>query len=585
MKKLLSSTLGFWFAWGCATFAGWFIGWMISFWLYTSSNQPPAESFVVFVYALIVYVMWLIWACLAGAGQTVVLRFRRASGWFLWGLPTVLGVLGIFVIWVFNGDNFWGGAVGGLLAGTGQWLILRRNFPRAGWWIPASVLVWSLSLGLAGAYAGLTAAPRLYHWRLSEGLSFGLISGLIMSVGSANTLALLWNNNLKRALGALALANIPVAAACLYVAAVIFPYYNPLLASSYSLPQWKAQEVTISPDGRRLLTRSMRYWQVKLWDTETMQLTQTLPVDDWANVAVYFSQSSNHLFIKERDSIILWDIEQGAVAGQLPTDKDANIWDQAISPDGQFVFLLTSPTPRGYFRQDTNIKFDVQLWEPAAAGEEAVKVLDRVLVSDNHGQVFAAGRFSPDGRLLAVGIEQAMDIWDVHQATHRRQLPLQAWAGEPVFSPGGTFLAAPVGGNQINIWEVDGGALRHTLDGNVTAMAFSPDEKMLAVAGGNYRTKTWTVTNWDVATGQKLQNLPVHGDAVSRLAFSPNSQLLASSADDNIVRVWKVPGGQEKTHLTRYNSHPPLEIAFAGNDRMIVAGVQPEEVGVWVIEP
>ena len=148
MSKHFLPTIGFWVAWACATFAGWFIGGVIAFWLLIHFKPPYTEFILLFLlYILISYAIGLVWAVLAGAGQMVMMGVRRASGWLLWGLPTFFGIM---VIWIFKGENFWGGALGGLVAGVGQWLMLRQNIASAGWWIPHSVPTGGLSPGVGG---------------------------------------------------------------------------------------------------------------------------------------------------------------------------------------------------------------------------------------------------------------------------------------------------------------------------------------------------------------------------------------------------------------------------------------------------
>lgn len=79
-------------------------------------------------------------------------------GWFL------AGILG----WLLR-DAILGQASVGLVTGVMQWYVLRRRIPQAGWWIPFSGLGWGLGWALT-----LTFLPR------DLGLLSGLLLGAVM---------------------------------------------------------------------------------------------------------------------------------------------------------------------------------------------------------------------------------------------------------------------------------------------------------------------------------------------------------------------------------------------------------------------
>jgi WD40 repeat protein len=74
-------------------------------------------------------------------------------------------------------------------------------------------------------------------------------------------------------------------------------------------------------------------------------------------------------------------------------------------------------------------------------------------------------------------------------------------------------------------------------------VAFSPDGKRLASTGDDQ-----TVRVWDTATGQELLTLKGHKDRVWRVAFSPDGNRLASASKDQTVKLWDAtPRSPENT--------------------------------------
>ena len=111
---------------------------------------------------------------------------------------------------------------------------------------------------------------------------------------------------------------------------------------------------------------------------------------------------------------------------------------------------------------------------------------DRALVSlfDRH-----PGRFSPDGRLIAVGLkEQGIQLWDTTDLT-RAGAPLLETGSDVkalAFAPDGRTLAAVTRDGDATVWDVESRSLSEQFWVDVsqaTGVSFSSDGTMLATAG------------------------------------------------------------------------------------------------------
>jgi WD40 repeat protein len=113
------------------------------------------------------------------------------------------------------------------------------------------------------------------------------------------------------------------------------------------------------------------------------------------------------------------------------------------------------------------------------------------------------------------------------------------------FSPDGKLLAAAGGlpgrGGELRIWDVEKRALLHTIAGHadcIYAVEFAPDGASVATASYDKLIKLW-----NVATGKEIRTLKDHIDAVYALAFTPDGQRLVSASADRGLKFWDVASG------------------------------------------
>jgi len=102
----------------------------------------------------------------------------------------------------------------------------------------------------------------------------------------------------------------------------------------------------------------------------------------------------------------------------------------------------------------------------------------------------------------------------------------------------------------IRIWNPNDGKLIKELKGHgdiVSAVAFSPDNKILASGSADK-----TVRLWNPGDGKELKNIGSHKESVYGVAFSPNGQLLASCGKDTTIKLFDVKGMKE------LRTFPPL---------------------------
>ncbi|MBC9728943.1 helix-turn-helix domain-containing protein [Streptomyces sp. TRM68367] len=197
----------------------------------------------------------------------------------------------------------------------------------------------------------------------------------------------------------------------------------------------------------------------------------------------------------------------------------------AFSPDGGT--LAVSDAVRASAERQR-----VTLWDVRA---HRVRTRFELSGTDSPWSPLALG---PGGRTLMISAAGATEVWEMNGERPRRTAVLRGFGGDAVaVRPDGRLLAGA--GDQYADLSSRAVTGRGLADGRrVTALAFSPDGRRLAVGDESGR-----VTLWDGGVGHRtgvLTALAAEGghEEVSALAFSPDGGTLAVGGDGDTLQLW-----------------------------------------------
>ena len=297
----------------------------------------------------------------------------------------------------------------------------------------------------------------------------------------------------------------------------------------------------------------LRHWEWRyLWQLCRGDELFTLHQYPRPVCAVAVSKDDKLLAVAYWDQLALWNLTAKCPLTALP-----------ISTTEALAFSLTG-----------NL-LAVGTWN--ATGQPAVDLWDvsasKVTKTLTHEAEVRSVAFSPDGKLLATFDNRG----NIKVADWASDQTLTDFTVRPPKTPAHWcrgFLTRwkPVGHGEdyghVQVLELRTGTVvtfQTQSSEGVHALVFSADAKLLAAGLGT------VVRLWDASSGESRGQLTNHTDGVKGLAFTPNGRQLASAGGDGTIRIWSVA---ERTELRclRSSREGLTALAMLSDGRTLVTG-------------
>ena len=299
--------------------------------------------------------------------------------------------------------------------------------------------------------------------------------------------------------------------------------------------------LAVSPADGTVFTGGSWDHVVLRWEPTTGRCLGTVAEVPSGILSLDVSRDGKSLLIDTWDGLLLWDVAAHREVRRL-TDKrpsHTGSYQATFSPDGRTVTM------------------EHRVWETSTGRLMASfpKPTDDWPASTNH----MSARYTPDGRRLISIETPGVRVLDIASGTEVSR-PIRVKIPDPtrgIISPDGRLMTlgnfvawSSIGKRQpeadltIRIYELASGKEVVSLKGctaQVSALAFSPDGRMLAAAGGNFwHPRDRTVRIWDIASGRELRRFDNHPGGATAIAYLPDGRSLVTIGMDGVALVWDV---------------------------------------------
>ena len=284
--------------------------------------------------------------------------------------------------------------------------------------------------------------------------------------------------------------------------------------------------------------------------------------------------------------------------------RSGRMWSSAFSPSG--AQLVTTDDARA------------EIWDIATKA--------RIATLPHTGSVYQALYSANGARLYTACADATVKVWNAKDGMlvttlvtpHREGRPMR-YMSMALSSDGRTLAAITSAGDRVQVWNAESGAPIATLQlhgAGFPSIAFVGDGTWLVAGGGEdvtvFSTRSWGATAvirgprihtmavnarrdwiatgtvggdvavWDVRSGHRVRHLREVGEAVDRVAFSPDGELLAIASRDATEQVWQASTGtlhstgvrlQGSTIALEFDASSRFALAAGSAGTVVVADV------------
>jgi WD40 repeat protein len=312
--------------------------------------------------------------------------------------------------------------------------------------------------------------------------------------------------------------------------------------------------VAFSPDGQILVSVGID-GQIKLWNMQG-NLLKNLSGHIGSIWDVAFCQNNLLVSVGSDQKVYLWRTN-GQLVKTLPTDYPI------LGVDCQGGYIITS----GRDNMATIWKKDgsfIRKLPKHQAGVRDVALNSNGLLAVSVSDDGTAKMWQRNQYLMKPIKAHKDTVWSI-ATSHDHQL----------------FTSTSTD-NTMKVWDKTGQILQvfdQTKNGNILAIAFSPDQPMMITGGSNRELQIWDMQAANKSQVKLSKILLGHNGSIVAVTMHPHANIIASASDDQTIKLWNTEGQLLKSWFA--HSQRIWQIVFSPNGEILASASEDGTVKLW----
>ncbi len=322
---------------------------------------------------------------------------------------------------------------------------------------------------------------------------------------------------------------------------------------------------------------AITFWDMRTWRIKGANFHGYFPGE--RSILTFSPDSQRALIHKDYDTDI-WEMQSGkkrSLQKVIPAPAE-------FLKNGEVICLAFSPSGAASIQWLDGKTFDLKRTQPLEGFVESVDTKT----------------FSPNGQALAVTLNRnrSIQIWDTQTGQYKQTLAGSESAYDLEFLRDGKTIKALTEGGNLKLWNVATGKLIRSVNVRLTFNALSPDFKIAAVADSGTAIALREVATGKLIRKLTGQGAPVKinaegdrslfdiwGDALDKGAiinsvrFSPDGKLIAHGSG-SAVRLWSTETLELAGSLSGHKAEVTT-LDFAPDGKTIASSSQDDSVKLW----